>query len=556
MPMWARAATDVHTFWPVSDHPPSTRVARVDERGQIGPGPRFAEQLAPDDLAAQGGGHPALGLLRRPVGDDGREGPGRYGQVRPADAGVGQGLVDDQLLDGTGVPPPRRRPVRNQQSVVTEGPTLGGGVVQGGHGRRHRGHLPPERLGFGREVDGDGPSMSLDGQTGRLRPQGRRAPGQLAQRGGPPEMDMHVVLPGEPHPTEHLDSALGRLDVAVEGQAGGQGYGQSTLAAQVGPGVGDGLGVDSQSRVPGGGHPLFDPGQHVGQPVLDPLELADGPPELLAGTRMFGRAVEAPPGPSGRFGRRHQKGRLSDPFRRGLAEHPFGGHQRVLEGPPGATAGRVETGQGVDGHRGVPLDHNPLDRILDGHRRQHQGHRRPADNRADRPADPQRPFAVQRSAQAGALEGRPVGRSRRHHQRSRGGPIGQTGHHLFDLGRAPASGHHRADHGSGGPRPGRRRSSQLLGHHRQLQHPGALSSVLLGKMDAEETLGAQIGPERREAVGLGVEGGPGHGGGTEGLDPAPQRHPQLLVFVLQADGHRQAPVGSARGWVGDTTTTP
>ena len=30
IPMWARVATEVHTFCPSSDHPPSTRVARVD----------------------------------------------------------------------------------------------------------------------------------------------------------------------------------------------------------------------------------------------------------------------------------------------------------------------------------------------------------------------------------------------------------------------------------------------------------------------------------------------------------------------------------------------
>ncbi len=49
-PAWA---SEVHTFWPVSRQPPSTRVARVRKRGQVGAGARLAEQLAPDEVAAQ-----------------------------------------------------------------------------------------------------------------------------------------------------------------------------------------------------------------------------------------------------------------------------------------------------------------------------------------------------------------------------------------------------------------------------------------------------------------------------------------------------------------------
>ena len=105
MPQWARAATDVHTFWPVSDHPPSTLVARVGSGREVRAGARLAEELAPDDVAPHRRPDEPLGLLVGAVGDDRRQRPGGHGEGGPLDPRLGERLVDDQLLDGPGVTP-------------------------------------------------------------------------------------------------------------------------------------------------------------------------------------------------------------------------------------------------------------------------------------------------------------------------------------------------------------------------------------------------------------------------------------------------------------------
>ncbi len=146
------------------------------EGGQVGTGPRLAEQLAPDDVAAEGRGHPALGLFGRPVGHDGREGPRRHGQVGPTQAGLGADLVDDQLLHGPGVPTQRRRPVRGQQTFIGQGPALFGRILDGGDGRHDRRQLPAEELGLGRQLEAEPSASTGQGQPGRLRPAAARCP--------------------------------------------------------------------------------------------------------------------------------------------------------------------------------------------------------------------------------------------------------------------------------------------------------------------------------------------------------------------------------------------
>ena len=74
-----------------------------------------------------------------------------------------------------------------------------------------------------------------------------------------------------------------------------------------------------------------------------------------------------------------------------------------------------------------------------------------------------------------------------------------------------------------------------------------LAPELLGQMDPEGALGAQVGPEGREDGRSGVESGPGHGGRTVRLHPTPDRQPQLLVLVPDSDGHRSDPTGMSTG---------
>ena len=236
MPMSARAATEVHTFCPSRDQPPSTRVARVVSAARSEPAPGSLNSWHQSSSPRRVGTDPPLGLLRGAVGHDGGQGPGGHGQVGSPEAGLGTGLVDDQLLDGTGVASPRRRPVRGQEAGVGQGPPLLGRILEGGDGRPPG---PPtssrSRLGLGGQLDGEVAAPAGQGQAGGLGPQRCGAPDQLTEGGGPAEMDVGVVLPGEAHAAEDLDGPLGRLHVAVEGQGGGQLHGQSARRAWTSP---------------------------------------------------------------------------------------------------------------------------------------------------------------------------------------------------------------------------------------------------------------------------------------------------------------------------------
>ena len=64
-PMPATWAPLVHTFWPLTSQPPSTRVALRLDAGRVGAGVGLAEQLAPDDLLVERRRHPALRPGRR-----------------------------------------------------------------------------------------------------------------------------------------------------------------------------------------------------------------------------------------------------------------------------------------------------------------------------------------------------------------------------------------------------------------------------------------------------------------------------------------------------------
>ena len=105
-------AIDVHTFWPFSTQPPSTRVARVDRRREVGAGAGLAEQLAPDDLAAQRRQDPALLLLLRAVHDEVRQRPRADHDPRPRDLRGAELLLDHEQLERVGVATPRPRPRR------------------------------------------------------------------------------------------------------------------------------------------------------------------------------------------------------------------------------------------------------------------------------------------------------------------------------------------------------------------------------------------------------------------------------------------------------------
>ena len=186
------------------------------QRGQVGAGARLAEELAPGETAQQGRTYPALLLLSGPVRDEGGEGPGTHGEVGRDSAGVGQLLVDDELLHGRRAPAPRRRPVRHDQAG------LGQRFVTLRPLRRLR-HLldqppdiRPQRFRLLGQLRCELATGAGDGQRGDLlfERTGIPARQQLQVGDGALEVQVRVVLPGEPDAAERLHALLGAARAA------------------------------------------------------------------------------------------------------------------------------------------------------------------------------------------------------------------------------------------------------------------------------------------------------------------------------------------------------
>ena len=134
-------------------------------------------------------------------------------------------------------------------------------VGGGGHLGDHDADLVPDALGVLGQIELEPAAAPVQRGTRRLGPQGRLGPTQLAQRQGPAQVQMGVVLPGEPHAPQDLDAALGALHVGVEGEGSGQ-HGREPRLVRV-------AGVGGLGGVPRQGRDLLHRHQHVGQAVLD-----------------------------------------------------------------------------------------------------------------------------------------------------------------------------------------------------------------------------------------------------------------------------------------------
>ncbi len=115
---------------------------------------------------------------------------------------------------------------------------------------------------------------------------------------------MGIVLPGEADPTENLHALLGAVRDGVETQGAGHLRAQRTLLVGAVP-------APRGRGIPCHGRALLDGDEHVGQGVLDRLELPDGSTELHAYLGVFRRRVEAPTGHTGPFGRRHDERQIA-----------------------------------------------------------------------------------------------------------------------------------------------------------------------------------------------------------------------------------------------------
>ena len=190
---------------------------------------------------------------------------------------------------------------------------------------------------------------------------------------GPLEVQVEIGLPGEADPAQELEALLRRAGVAVDGERRGRGRGQ--LHAVV-------VGVDRDGHrgVPRHRGHLLHPYRHVGQPVLDRLELPDGPAELHPHLGVLGGRLEAPPGPAHLLGRHQGRGHL--------AEAPGGEGRELVAGRDHVgirlhhahPSGLVQTAQGGNVHTtlgpgagSVDLEEAPrLLPVVTPGRRQHQ----------------------------------------------------------------------------------------------------------------------------------------------------------------------------------------
>ena len=113
------------------------------------------------------------------------------------------------------------------------------------------------------------------------------------ERARPAQVQVRVVFPGEPDAAVQLNIVLRVEDLCADGMGCGDSGGKPGAVQVVGAG-----------GVPGGRGGLLRVDEHVGGVVLDRLEGADGPAELLADLGVLHRHLQARPTDTDRLGRR------------------------------------------------------------------------------------------------------------------------------------------------------------------------------------------------------------------------------------------------------------
>ena len=142
---------------------------------------------------------------------------------------------------------------------------------------------------------------------------------------------------------------------------------------------------------------------------------------------------------------------------------------------------------------------------------------------------------------------RTVGRGDGEGERRRHGPVGQAGQERLGQHPATCGRHHGGDHHRGVPRADGGGAAELLGHHGQLDDAGSLSAELVRHVDAQQALCGEVGPVGGHGVGVGVERHPHGRRDVAGLRPPLDGGPELLVLLLDPDGHRLRPRRGAAG---------
>ena len=165
---------------------------------------------------------------------------------------------------------------------------------------------------------------------------------QLQVGHGALEVEVRVVLPGEADAAEDLDALLGAVRGAPRAPTA-----PAMRALRCAGAVGRRLGAlfaPRRRRVPGHRGALLDRHQHVGQRVLDRLELPDGPAELDPHLGVLRGRLEAPAGDPRALGRGQREREAAHLARRTRED---------LIAPAGRRARRRRSSRLPDGARGV-----------------------------------------------------------------------------------------------------------------------------------------------------------------------------------------------------------
>ena len=252
--------------------------------------------------------------------DEGEDHPPGDPIRRSLEASGSELLFNDELLHSPSRPPPRVGPVRHDVPGLDEtGPLLVG--AEPGGLRSERTHLVTDGFGLRGQIDVALTCHSGPGQCGHLGGCGVGFE-QGPKGGGASQVDVGVVLPGEPDAAVHLNVEVG-AQICSWCRHGGRhrgGEGGLVVGGAVGP-----------RRVPHGSGGHLGGHQHVGAVVLDGLIGGDGSAELdpILGVRssLLGALAGDPDGLGGQ----------QNPceVRQGATGSRKDGGVRPVEGDPG-----------------------------------------------------------------------------------------------------------------------------------------------------------------------------------------------------------------------------
>ena len=430
-------------------------------------------------------------------------------------AGRGQLLVDDQLLKSRRTTAPGHGPVGHDQSGRGEGSTLvGPGCC---HLSNDWSYRLAQCFGLVGQISRQPAPLALQCQVGDRQLERADITEELPVGHGALEVEVRVVLPREADASEHLDALLGTMRRSAEAHRAGHSCTQGTFTAFATIRFGRTPGGGS---VPGDGGALLDSHQHVGQAVLDPLELADGSPELHPHLGVVRGRVEAPAGQPRALRRHQHKSQIPHFGRRDVRQKAVLGQGRPLGHQLAQGARAVQRFERVD-HQ-TALRWSEQAPAPDIERGQHQVCLGQAQHRTQRPAD-----RSSLSSEGAGSEG----------HGGRGAAVGQTGQVTSPLRRAAVAGQHAGHQQGGEDGTGEERIAHLLEHHGQLAQGVTLTTISLCHVQTEPTLRGHLLPGRRQIAPRRLGHGARHGRWAVHLEPAPHAQAQRFVILADRDGH-------------------